>query len=191
MTAATPTAKTYTEAEYLAREVDAVIRSEFRDGEIIEMAGGTPAHNRLSIALSSLFWFELRTQPYGVFASDQRLWIPKANLCTYPDVMVIAEPVELKPDRKDTVMNPVLIAEILADSTQGYDRGERFAHYRTIDTFQEYLLIDQYRPYVEHHLRQGARQWLLTEYSSLEDTISLASVTVDLALADLYQGVQF
>ncbi|MEM9163155.1 MAG: Uma2 family endonuclease [Cyanobacteria bacterium P01_F01_bin.4] len=121
----------------------------------------------------------------------KRLWIPEANLYTYPDVMVTQRPPALKPGRKDTVMNPILIGETLSESTQGYDRGEKFAHYRTIETFQEYVLIDQYRPHVEHYVKQATKQWLFTEYDALEATFTLASVPVEVALADLYETIEF
>ncbi len=186
-----PSTQRYTAEEYLALEVESPVRSEFRNGEILEMTGGTPAHNQLTSAFNALLWFGLRRQPYSVFVTDQRLWIPAVNLYTYPDVMVIVNPVTLKPDRKDTVINPVLIVEVLSDSTQSYDRGDKFAHYRTIATFQEYLLIDQRCAYVEHYAKQEEHQWLLTEYQGLEAAIELVSVPVQIALADLYEAVEF
>ncbi|MEA5466912.1 Uma2 family endonuclease [Leptothoe sp. PORK10 BA2] len=105
--------------------------------------------------------------------------------------MVVADPPELKSGRKDTVINPILIAETLSRSTQNYDRGDNFLHYRTIETFQEYGLVDQYRPFVEHHVRQSAHQWLLTEYQGVDTSFSLVSVPVKIALADLYEGIKF
>ncbi len=183
--------KSYTAEQYLALEVESDTRSEFRDGEIVDMTGGTPDHNRLSSALNALLWLGLRKQPYNVFVTDQRLWIPAVNLYTYPDVMVIADPVGLQPGRKDTVVNPILIAETLSNSTEGYDRGDKFAHYRTIETFQEYLLISQYQPRVEHYVKQSENQWLFTEYSGLEAILKLSAVAVEIALADLYEAVEF
>jgi Uma2 family endonuclease len=192
--------KTYTAAEYLALEVASDLRHEYRNGEIVAMTGATPAcnqtgstpvHNQLVSALNALLWFALRGKPYSIFITDQRLWIPAVDLYTYPDAMVIANPVELKSGRKDTVTNPVLIAEVLSDSTQGYDRGDKFAAYRTMPTFQEYVLIDQSRPHVEQFVRQGENQWLLTEYSGLEAKLALSSVAVEIALADLYEAISF
>ena len=103
--------------------------------------------------------------------------------------MIIADPVELKSGRKDTVVNPVLIAEVLSDSTESYDRGDKFEAYRTIPTFQEYLLIDQYRLYVEHYVKQSEHQRLFTEYSSLDAQVNLSLVGVEIALKDLYENV--
>ncbi|NEQ33521.1 MAG: Uma2 family endonuclease [Leptolyngbya sp. SIO4C5] len=187
--AASPT-KTYTVEEYLALELASDSRSEYRNGQIIPMTGGTPAHNQIASALNALLWFGLRGKPYSLFVADQRLWIPSADLYTYPDAMVIANPLELKSGRKDTVMNPLLIAEVLSESTQGYDRGDKFAAYRTIPTLQEYLLIEQSKPAVEQFVKQSENQWLLTAYSGLEAKVKLASIEVEIALGDLYGSLQ-
>ncbi|MGD1950336.1 MAG: Uma2 family endonuclease [Leptolyngbyaceae cyanobacterium] len=88
-------------------------------------------------------------------------------------------------------MEPIFIAETRARSTQNYDRGDKFVHYRTIETFQEYVLIDQYRPFVEHQTKQSEHQWLLTEHQRLDASFSLVSVPVEIALADLYEGIEF
>ncbi|HIK46682.1 MAG TPA: Uma2 family endonuclease [Leptolyngbyaceae cyanobacterium M65_K2018_010] len=189
MALASSPAQTYTADEYLALEVESDIRHEYRHGEIIPMTGGTPEHNKIASALNALLWFALRGKPYSLFITDQRLWIPAADSYTYPDGMVIADPVELKPGRKDTVTNPLLLAEVLSDSTEKYDRGDKFEAYRTLASLQEYLLIDQYRPHVEQYVKQSEHQWLFTEYTGLAARVQLASIPVELALQDLYLGV--
>jgi Uma2 family endonuclease len=189
MTLASSQAKIYTPEEYLALEVESEIRNEYRKGEILPMTGGTPEHNKIASALNALLWFALRGQPYSLFIVDQRLWIPTADLFTYPDGMVIADPMELKPGRKDTVTNPILLAEVLSNSTEKYDRGDKFEAYRTLPSLQEYLFIDQYRPYLEQYVKQSAHQWLFTEHSGLEARVKLSSVPVELPLKDLYEGV--
>ncbi len=191
MTIAASKARTYTAEEYLALEVDSEVRSEFRAGEIVEMTGGTPAHNEITRMLIFLLTMALRKQPYSIFVTDQRLWLPERNLYTYPDVMVMPRPPELQSGRKDTVMNPMLIAEVLSESTQGYDRGEKFSAYRTVDTFQEYLLIDQYQPRVEQYVQQETNKWLLTVHDGLEARVALASVPVEVELAELYENLEF
>jgi Uma2 family endonuclease len=135
MTNLTSPTETFTPEQYLELEVESDIRNEYRDGIVVPMTGGTPEHNKIASALNALLWLILREQPYSVFITDQRLWIPAVNLYTYPDVMVIADPVELQLGRKDTVINPFLLAEILSESTKNYDRGEKFEAYRTIATF--------------------------------------------------------
>lgn len=189
MTIAPSQTKTYTAEEYLALEVESETRSEYRNGEIIPITGGTLAHNEITATLIFLLKSALRQQPYSIFVTDQRLWIPDGDRYTYPDVMVTQRPAELKQGHKDTVINPILIAEILSDSTQGYDRGDKFAAYRTIPTFQEYLLIDQYKPHVEQYVKQSENQWLFTEYDDLGQTFTLQSVEVAIALTDLYEAV--
>jgi Uma2 family endonuclease len=104
--------------------------------------------------------------------------------------MVIPRPVGLQQGRTDTVMNPILIAEVLSKSTKEYDRDEKFAAYRSIPTFQEYLLIDQYRPHVEQYVKQDAHQWLFTEYDGIDARVKLSSVPVEIGLADLYENVE-
>ena len=100
--------------------------------------------------------------------------------------MIMAEPVALKPDR--TVVNPFLLAETLFDSTEAYDRGDKFSHYRTIESFKEYVLIEQYRPHVEHFVKQGDKEWLFRDYSGLQSSFMLSSVKVEIVLADLCEA---
>jgi len=183
--------QTYTADEYLTLEVEAETRSEYRNGEILPMAGGTPTHNKLNSNLNALLWFSLKGKPYDLFITDQRLWIPERNIYTYPDVMVIPRPVELQPGRKDTVMNPVLIVEVLSNSTENYDRGDKFAAYRTLETFQEYLLIDQSQFHVEQYAKQRPNQWLFTEHHGEDVRVALASMPVEIVLSDLYENVEF
>lgn len=181
--------KVYTPEEYLSLEISSDIRHEYLKGEIIPMTGGTPAHNQLVSALNALLWFGLRGKPYSVFMTDQRLWIPDRQLYTYPDGMVIKNPVVLQSGRKDTVTNPLLLAEVLSNSTKAYDRDEKFAAYRTLPTFQEYLLIDQSCRHLEQYVKQGDRQWLFKEYEQPDDQIRLVSIGLEIRLGDLYEQI--
>lgn len=160
MTTTVARTKPYSAEEYLALEVEAEFRHEFRNGEIVEMAGGTPEHNEISRMFVFLLTAALRKQPYSIFVTDQRLWLPEVNRYTYLDVMITPRPPLLQPSRKDTVMNPILIAETLSDSTEAYDRGDKFTYDRTLESFQEYVLIEQSCPYVEHYVKQGDHEWL-------------------------------
>lgn len=182
--------KTYTPDEYLALEVEAETRNEYRNGEIIQMAGGTPTHNEIAGDFIFLLKGALKGQPYSIFIADQRLWIPDRNIYTYPDVMIVPKPVELQSGRKDTVTNPILVAEVLSNSTEAYDRGDKFAAYRTIATFQEYLLIDQTQMHLEQYVKQSANQWLFTEYNGLEARVSISTAGVEITLAELYENVE-
>ncbi len=183
--------KHYTIDEYLELEIASETRSEYCNGEIIPMTGGTPNHNDIAGNLYILLKSAFKGKDYRTFYADQRLWIPSVSLYTYPDVMVLPKPLELQTGRKDTVVNPCFIAEVLSKSTQNYDRGEKFVAYRTIPTFQEYLLIDQYRIHVEHHVKTGAHQWLFSEYDDPTVTLSLSTFEVQIQIAELYENIDF
>ena len=183
--------KIYTSDEYFEFELDSDIRHEYINGEIIPMTGGTPEHNEIASILNAALRVSLKGQPYSIFVSDQRLWIPNRNLHTYPDVMVVPRPLERKLGRTDTIINPIMIAEVLSKSTKSYDRDEKFSAYRTIPTFQEYLLIDQYTIHVEQYSKTSSNQWLFTEYNNAESAISLASISFEIRLADLYESIEF
>lgn len=190
--------KQYTADEYLELELVSEERHEYRNGVIIPMSGGTPNHNDIAGNLYILLKSSLRHKGYRTFYVDQRLWLPKPQIYTYPDVMVCPKPIQLQTGRRDTVTNPCLIAEVLSRSTQNYDRGEKFVAYRTIPGFQEYLLIDQYRIHVEHYVKTGGNQWLLTEYDNLAiraphgqaNALTLLTMGIELTIADIYEDVE-
>lgn len=146
--------KNYTSEEYLELELNSEQRHEYINGEIIPMTGGTPNHNQIAGNFYAALNFALKRQPYRVFVTDQRLWIPKKRIYTYPDVMVVRGELQLQEGRRDTLINPFIIAEVLSAATRSYDKDEKFLAYRTIPTFQEYLLIDQYKVHIEHFLKQ-------------------------------------
>ena len=183
--------KIYTPDEYLNFEVNADIRHEYINGEIIPMTGGTPEHNEIASILNAALRIALKGKPYSIFVADQRLWIPDRNLYTYPDVMVVPRPLQRQQGRTDTITNPVMVAEVLSKSTKSYDRDEKFSAYRTIPTFQEYLLIDQYTPHVEQYCKTDAHTWIFTEYNDMESSISLSSIPFEIRLADFYENVEF
>ena len=181
----------YTAEEYLELELAAETRSEYRNGEIIPMTGGTPNHNDISGNLYILLRSALKGKDYRIFYADQRLRIPAVNLYTYPDVVVVPKPLELQTGRRDTVVNPCFIAEVLSKSTQNYDRSEKFAAYRTIPTFQEYLLVDQHRVHVEHHVKTAVNQWLFSEYDDPNVVLSFSAFEYQIQIADLYENIDF
>ncbi len=148
----------YTSEEYLALEVSSELRHEYSDGEIVPMTGAMPNHNFIAGAIYAAVLYELRRQEYQVFVAEQRLWIPEANTHAYPDVMVVAGELELKAGRRDTITNPRLIVEVLSESTRSYDKDQKFAAYRTISSFQEYVLVDQYSAHIEHYWKTDANQ---------------------------------
>lgn len=181
----------YSLKEYLERETTAEFRSEYRDGEIIPMTGGTVNHNYIAINLTSGLKYGLKGQPYRVFMSDLRLSIPTKNIYTYPDVMVIATPVVYVEGRRDTIINPQIIVEVLSRSTESYDRGQKFEYYRRVNSLREYILIDQYRYYVEQFSKTEDDKWLLSEYQGDESVLSLSSVEFQISLSEIYENVEF
>jgi len=181
----------YTPEEYLELEINSEERHEYINGEIVLMTGGTPDHNTIALNLSSALNVALKRQPYKVFIADQRLWIPKKRIHTYPDVMVMAQPIEYSEGRRDTLINPVAISEVLSKSTKNYDKDEKFAAYRTIPSFQEYVLIDQYTQHVEQYCRTDFKKWTFLEYDLKDDTLEFASVPFEIGLIDLYDKVDF
>ncbi|MGB8697777.1 MAG: Uma2 family endonuclease [Thermosynechococcaceae cyanobacterium] len=188
---AQPETHYYTPEDYLALELHAEERHEYLDGAIVPMTGGTPEHNRISGNLYIALSLALKQKPYEVFHVDQRLWVPQRNLYTYPDVMVLPKPFELQTGRTDTVLNPFFIAEVLSNATQDYDHGEKFASYRTIPSFQGYLLINQYRIHVEHYRKTAVNQWLFQEYDDPSIMLSLTPFELQLQISDLYENINF
>jgi Uma2 family endonuclease len=181
----------YTPEEYLELEEVAEYKSEYIDGQIIPMAGGTANHNRISLNLSATLNFAFRQQNYEVFMADVRLWIPQKRTYTYPDVMILSGEPEFFNNRRDIILNPQVIVEVLSKSTQGHDRQDKFEAYRTISTFQEYILIDQTRIHIEQFSKVGKKQWTLREYDEEDEAIALATVPFEISLQDLYNKVNF
>ena len=181
----------YSSEEYLELEVNSEERHEYIDGQIIQMTGGTPNHNQITGNLYAAILFALKRQPYRVFVTDQRLWISNRRIHTYPDVMVVKTPLEYQEGRRDTLINPVFIAEVLSKSTKSYDRDEKFAAYRSISTFHEYILIDQYKMHVEQYFKTENNKWIFSEFEDGEESLNLASVPCQVLLADIYDQVDF
>jgi Uma2 family endonuclease len=181
----------YSPEDYLAMEAEAVERHEYINGEINLMTGGAPNHNQITLNLSSSLNFAVKRQPYQVFAADQRLWIPDARIFTYPDVMMMAQPLQFHENRKDTLVNLLLIAEILSQSTRSYDKDAKFAAYPMIPSFQEYLLIDQYSLHVEHHQKSEPYRWIFRENNSLKAILSLSIIPFQIEIAEIYDKIDF
>lgn len=187
-----PAAQRYfTPEEYLALEEAAEYKSEYRDGVIIPMTGGTTNHNRISLNMSIALRLALKGLDCDVFMSDVRLWIPKKRTYTYPDVMVIAGKPEYYDNRKDTVMNPQAIVEVLSKSTKAYDRSDKFHSYQTIPTLQEYILIDQSQVYVEQYCKLANKRWSYTQYDEEDAALVFNFFQVEVPLVDVYEKVDF
>ncbi|UXE62904.1 MAG: Uma2 family endonuclease [Woronichinia naegeliana WA131] len=181
--------KKYTLREYFEQEIQSQTRHEYLDGKIMAMTGGTPTHNRIIANLLVALYTKLKNQSYAVFVTDQRLWIPERQMATYPDIMVTSEPLSYQEGRKDTLVNPVLITEVLSASTANYDREGKFAAYRTIPSFQEYLLISQERCYIEQFHKKDDN-WFFKAFET-PTIITLKSLQVEVEIADIYNKINF
>jgi len=178
-----------TEAEYLSLDRVATVKSEFLDGEMFAMAGASLIHNRICGNVYASLRPQLERRGCEIFTSDLRVRVPRTGLFTYPDLVVVCGEAELYDDEAmDTLLNPALIVEVLSGTTEAYDRGEKFAHYRTIASLESYVLVAQDRVLVEHYARQGDL-WVLRDADRLDATLELASVGCELALTDVYKRV--
>ena len=184
--------KTYlTPEQYLEIERKAEFKSEYYQGEMFAMAGARWAHNLILLNLASELRQQLRTRPCAVTSSDMRVRVNAKGLYTYPDVVVVCGEPRFLDERRDTLLNPTLIAEVLSESTEQYDRGRKFEHYRPLESLAEYLLVSSQRVSADLFTRQPDGRWMLTASSRLEDSLDLPSVGCHLALADLYEKVDF
>ena len=175
-----------TYAEYLAFEEASDVKHEFLDGEILAMSGGTLEHSALAMAFGRLLGNALAGRACRVFSSDARVRIRATGLTTYPDVSVICNRVEKDPEDDCAMVNPVLLVEVLSDSTEGYDRGKKAEHYRHIPSLREYVFVSQREPRVEVYRRNEAGRWELFE-SEAGGTCELASVGCTVAIDDVYR----
>jgi Uma2 family endonuclease len=155
------------------------------------MAGASLAHNRIVGNIHAALHNALQTKPCDVFMSDLRLWIEQENRAVYPDIMVICGEPQLLEGRTDTVTNPKLIIEVLSKSTAEDDRSDKFQAYWSLDTFEEYVLVDQYRMRVEYFRRVSEKLWELLVFTQPGDILTLKSIEVALPLAQIYHQVRW
>jgi Uma2 family endonuclease len=177
--------------DYLAAEELAVEKSEYYAGEIFTMAGGTVNHNRITGNLHFLLKLALKGKPFEVFIENVKLYISAVDTSTYPDILVIQGKPIYWNNRRDIVSNATLIVEVLSNSTEDYDRSGKFRIYRHLPDLTDYILVSQNNVNIEHYTKQSPNQWLLTEYSILEDILELKKFNTQLSLCDIYDNVEF
>ena len=189
-------ARTYlTPKEYITLERKAIpdadtVRSEYINGEIINMPGASFAHNLVTANISARLHASLRGSGCAVFANDMRISIPTAKSYFYPDVGVVCEEPRFEDGVFDTLLNPIVVVEVLSPSTEAYDRGEKFAHYRQLPSLQEYVLVSQGQILIDHYLRQE-KQWIFSDFQEADEILPLPSIQCDLPLQEIYEGVTF
>jgi Uma2 family endonuclease len=178
-----------TPEQYLEIERAAEYKSEYYEGEMFAMAGAGEAHNVLVGNLIAGLHQQLRSRPCRVYSNDMRVRVRATGLYTYPDVVVVCGERRFLDERRDTLLNPSLLIEVLSPSTEAYDRGRKFESYRSIESLSEYLLVASDRVHVDLYTRQPDGRWLLTSADRLEDSLDLQSAGFRLSLAELYEKV--
>lgn len=182
--------KTYITPEtYLDLERQADYKSEYLNGEIYAMGGASPRHVLIVTNVVAELRNQLKNRPCTVYSTDLRLRVSPKGLYTYPDVVVVCNTPQFSDPHRDTLTNPTVIVEVLSQSTKDYDRGEKFEQYRTIVSLQEYVLIAQDKPQVEHFVRHSDGAWWRSETYRLEDTVELTAIGCHLKLAEVYDKI--
>jgi Uma2 family endonuclease len=179
-----------TPEHYLALERQARHRSEYVNGSILAMAGASRQHNLITGNVFGELRAQLRGRPCEAYINDMRVKVSATGLYTYPDVAALCDEPHFEDSHVDTLLNPSVIVEVLSESTEAYDRGEKFAHYRRLESLRDYVLIAQNKVRVEHYVRQGD-QWVLSEADALSSTVHLSSIGCTIVLRDIYERVEF
>ena len=178
--------------EYLAFERDAKTKHEYLDGEVYAMAGGSPSHNAISFNATVTIGSQIKGRNCRGYTADQKVRTDPQDLFSYPDITIVCGDPKFHDEKKDVILNPTVIIEVLSPTTEAYDRSEKFARYRTIQSLRDYLLIAQDRPCIEHFVRQkGKRLWLYNVETELSSSLWIESIKCDLKLADVYELVEF
>ena len=180
-----------TPEEYLAAERLSETRSEYLDGGVYPMTGGTVDHNRITINLILELSAQLRSADCHVHATDLKVRLPESRKFFYPDVMVVCGELQYHDERKDIITNPVLVVEVLSPGTEAFDRGVKFQAYQTIESLKEYLLVAQNKPFVEQFVRTEGGKWMYAAAAGLEGSLTLPSVECTLNLGSVYKRVEF
>jgi Uma2 family endonuclease len=176
----------YTFAEYISIDEASATKHEYVNGEIFAMSGGTVKHGQLTANVIRALGTQVLGRPYAAFTSDVRVRVLATGLATYPDVSVVCGSIEHDPENKNTIKNPVLLVEVLSDSTEHYDREEKFSHYRRIPSLREYLLVSQHELRVTHLSRNEDGSWTLRDVTSAA-VVRLPSIDCELSLDEVYR----
>ena len=165
---------------------------EFWDGNVWSMSGAIPPHNRIVMNLSIDIGSKLREKGCAAFPADMRIKVPSYPPYRYPDLSALCGNPEFeKLGGIDMLVNPQLIVEVLSDSTEAFDRGDKFSYYKSIESFSEYLLVAQHRPHVSQFIKHGDGFWINYEFNDLSDLVELRSVACSLSLELIYRDVTF
>ncbi len=188
--AANPQPQYWTVEEYLAMERNSEIKHEFIDGEILAMAGASENHNLISLNIASSLLVQLRGTSCRTYPSDMRVRVLRWRY-VYPDVSVVCETPQFSEDRPPSLLNPLLVVEVLSETTSQRDRGIKAMYYRMTESIQAYLLVSQDSPHIEQYVRQDDGSWRFTEVISREDSMYLPTIDCTLSMAEVYERVEF
>jgi Uma2 family endonuclease len=178
-----------TPEEYLAVERASEGKSEYLAGEVFAMVGASRRHNLITANIIRILGNQLLDRPCNVYPSDMRVKVNQLGKYTYPDVVVACEEEEFDDEEKDTLLNPVVIIEVLSESTEAYDRGRKFEHYQYIESLTAYMLVSQETYRVEQYVRQGGQEWKYYEYHAAEDVVKIGVIGCELILRDVYAKI--
>ena len=178
----------FTPEEYLTSERKATVKSEYLSGQIVAMSGASLAHTRITADIVTELNIQLRGQECEVISNDMRVRTGPKGAYFYPDIVVFCGEPQFEDNVFDTLLNPILVIEVLSPSTEVYDRGEKFRHYQELTSLREYILVSQDRVRVEQY-RLAKTQWVQTEFRALEDVLPLVSIGCELPLRDIYRRV--
>jgi Uma2 family endonuclease len=176
--------------EYLAQERLADFRSEYLHGQMFPMSRSSFQHTLIKGNLAGEAGNQLESGSCHVLTSDMRVRVNATGFYTYPNIAIVCDEPQFEDAAVDTLLNPRVIVEVLSDSTEKYDRGAKFAHYRQVPSLQEYILVAQDRPLVERYVRQADGSWLLTVFDKPDQVFAFASVPVRVPLTEIYRGVK-
>lgn len=185
--------KRFTPREYYELERKAEYKSDYYDGEIFAMSGGTSRHSVIILNIGGELRQRLKGKPCNPYESNLRLKVMATGLRTYPDVSVYCGPLERDEEDpyEETYINPTVVFEVLSKSTEGYDRGWKAENYRQIESLKAYVLVSQESPHVEIFERQPDRSWRLRETRGLDTILTISAIQVELPLAEIYDRVDF
>ena len=180
-----------TPEEYLRLERAAQTKSEYFDGEMISMPGSSYEHNVIVMNLLLTLGNQVSDRTAQIYPPDMRVKVSSTGLYTYPDVVVVCGDSRFEDQDVDTLLNPTLIIEVLSESTESYDRGRKFSHYRTVESLREYVLVAQSECRIEQYVRQSDGKWLYTESSDPDASLELTSIACRLPLTLVYRKIEF
>lgn len=177
--------------EYLERERIAEMKSEYYDGEVEPMPGGSPSHDTISTNVGGELYLQLKGKPCRAFIENRRVFVDECNVYFYPDVVAVCGEPKYNSDNPPALLNPTAVIEVLSESTEGNDRGRKFFCYRTLSSLMEMVFITQSAPLVERYAQNGNGKWTLETIMGLDAVIVLTSLDCELRLSDIYDRIEF